>query len=337
VLSGRNWSPLPEQAVVPALNSVALSATDKDSDVTLSGANYAYTTAGAGSVRSTPGIFGERYYFEVRISTLSGDTQHYVGVGSPAAAIGNYPGADANALGYRANGDWETDGFAQPLGTAWAANDVIGVAIDARPAAQGARAQHFRVWFRRNGTWQGSGSPDSGTGFVKPNAGVTGVANAMIGVNTASANAGTANFGQSTFAHAPPSGYIAPAWHRQTVMSEYRFRYQSPSAISDSYAHADAYGGVTLRRQVPAGIPTVISSPSDAQSECDRWTALYAVDRFFYEFDGLLPAGVSVDQIEPGQVISVTYPRFGLAAKLLRVVGIKGDILGRSARITAWG
>jgi len=46
---------------------------------------------------------------------------------------------------------------------------------------------------------------------------------------------------------------------------------------------------------------------------------------------------VNADQIEPFDVIEVTYPRFGLSAKKLRVIAVEGQMLGRAVQIKAWG
>jgi hypothetical protein len=340
-LAKRNWRVFTEGEVVASLNYLQLNASDRDADVTLSNSNYNYSAANVGAVRSTPGIDGERTYFEIRITAIGAGTQHYVGVGNLVGVNTAVPGSDANSIAYRANGQSFVNGALAAYGTAWAVNDVIQVAVDGRPAAMGANARHYRVYFGRNGTWQNSSNPDTDTGFLVANAGVAGIAHAMVGGNAVETNAGTVNFGQSAFAHTVPAEYYAPAWHRQLVMSDYRFRFRSVTAIAAAYVHADAADALAEsadnEREYVGGVPTLLAREADATTEANRWAGLYTVERFFYEFTALLDAGAAVDQLEPGDVISLTWPRFGLSGKLLRVVAVSGALLGREIKIRAWG
>jgi hypothetical protein len=341
VLAKRNWRPYGEGDLVGSLNYLQLNATDKDADVALSNSNYTYSATNVGSVRSTPGLFGERLYFEVRVSAIGAGTQHYIGVGNSSAAIGSAPGQDGNALSYRANGQSFSNGVLAAYGTAWAANDVIQVAIDTRPMAMGASRLHCRIYFGRNGTWQNSSNPDTEAAFVSAVIGARGFAHLMVGGNAAETNTGTVNFGQAAFVYTPPLEYTAAAWHRQLVLADYRFKYESTTALAAAYAHGDGARGLTgsadNEREYAPGIPTLLARAADAVTEADRVATLYSAERFFYEFTALLDAGVNADQIEPGDVIELTWPRFGLSAKKLRVVGVRGALLGREVAIRAWG
>lgn len=344
ILAKRNWRVLSEGDIVGSLNYLQLSATDKDADVALAASNYSYSATSVGSVRSTPGLFGERLYFEVQATVIGAGTQHYIGVGNASAAIGSAPGADANALSYRANGQSFVNAGLAAYGTAWVAGDIIQVAIDGRPAAMGANQRHFRTYFGRNGTWQNSSNPDTEVAFVNGPLGTKGVAHLMIGGNAAETNSGAVNFGQAAFTYAPPADYTAAAWHRQQVLADFRFKYESATALAAAYVHADGASTRSARadrgteaRAVVGGIPTLLTRNADAIAECDRWCGLYSVERFFYDFTALLDAGVSADQIEPGEVIELTWPRFGLTARKLRVVAVRGALLGREVQITGWG
>lgn len=341
-LAKRNWRPYAEDGgVVGGLNFFQLNASDRDADVTLSNSNYTYSATNVGSVRSTPGLFGERLYFEVTATAIGGAQQHYVGVGNATGAVTAAPGADTNSIAYRANGQSFINGALAAYGTAWGANDVIQVAIDGRPAAMGANQRHFRVYFGRNGTWQASSNPATEAGFLSFAGGVEGIAHFMAGGNAAETNAGSVNFGQVAFAYAPPAEYTAVAWHRQNVLADYRYKFESTTALAAAYAHADGARALTDRadneREYVGGIPTLLAREADAVAEANRWAGLYAVERFFYDFTGLLDAGINADQIEPGDLIEITWPRFGLNAKKLRVVAVRGRLLGRAVQITAWG
>ena len=340
-LAKRNWRVLTEGELVGSLNFVQLNNSDRGANVTLSGSNYTYSAANVGSVRSTPGVFGDRVYFEVRVNSIGAGTQHLIGVGNTTGLNTSAPGADANSLAYRANGQSITGGVLSAYGTAWAANDIIQVAIDGRPAAQGANQRHFRVYFGRNGTWQNSSNPDTEAAFLTVAGGTEGLAHLMVGGNALETNAGTVNFGQNAFAHTVPADYIAPAWQRWLVLSDYRFKFESTTALAAAYAHADAAPTLTDRadneREYVGGIPTLLARNADATAEANRWAGLYTVERFFYEFNALLDAGINADQIEPGDLCEITWPRFGLSAKKLRIVGVRGALMGRQVTITAWG
>ena len=334
ILAKRNWAPYAESEIVASLNYVQLNASDKDADVTLSNGNYNYSAANVGSVRDTPALFGDRIYFEVLASTVDGTGQHYIGWGNSSATITSYPGATADSLSYRANGQTYSNAAGSAYGNTWTSNDRIGVAVDMRPAAMGSRQQHYRLYWSKNGTWQNSSNPDTEAAPVLMPINAVSMAYAMIGGNVAGTNAGTVNFGQAAFTYTPPADYMAPAWHRQFVLADFRLIYQTSTSMAAAYAASVATAGAG---DAPQGIPTLLSRDADAKTECDRWAALYASERFLYTFTALLDAGVNADQLEPFDVIEVTYPRFGLSAKKLRVIGVEGQMLGRAVQIKAWG
>jgi hypothetical protein len=339
ILAKRNWMPYNEGEIVSSLNYIQLSQLDIDPDITLSGDTYSYLATNTGSVRSSPGFFGEKYYFEVTVRAIDGAAQHYIGMANSSAFITNYPGSDADCVSLRANGNSYYNGSGSALGTSWVTNDVIGVAIDGTMAAAGAQDRHFRVYFRKGSTWQ-TANPSTDAGYLGVNPGVPNLAYLMVGAN-ASGNAGLVNFGQTTFAQSPPDDYIAVGWQRTLVQQQYRFTYQSTTALADLYAHAvsspSVAGSSDNTRQFADGVPTLLSRQADAITECDRWAALYSVERFFHTFDVILDTVTDIEKVEPGNVISVTYPRYGLNGTLLRVIGVEGKILSKIIRITAWG
>ena len=342
-LGKRNWQPYQESELAASLQYVQLNASDKDADVTLSAGNYAYSAAALGSVRSTPLMAGSCYYFEVSVSAVA-STQHMIGVGSSAATITNYPGATANSMSLRANGNSIVNGSATAYGTGFVANDVVGVAIDGRSAAYGSSSRGFRLYVSVNGVWQASADPDLETGFIASAANSTAIAYAMLGGNFTGTNSGAVNFGQSSFSYDPPADYIAPAWHRALVQLDYRESYQSSTALAASYEFASASEAAPIvltadRGQAVAyttGIPTWLSANTDLEAECDRWCALYAQEAFFYQFDVFLDAE-DADELLPGDLVEISYSRFGLSSKPLRVVGVKGRMLDRRVTLTCWG
>lgn len=78
--------------------------------------------------------------------------------------------------------------------SAWTTGDVIGVAVD---------MDNGKLWFRKNGVWQGSGDPAAGT--LPAVSGLSG--EFMIGGGQGSSGSVTANFGQRAFAYTPPTGF----------------------------------------------------------------------------------------------------------------------------------
>lgn len=341
ILAKRNWVPYGETDVVPAFNYVQLNSADKDADVTLSSQNYNYSAANVGSVRSTPFFYGDRYYVEVDPTTVDGAGQHYIGWGNSSATITSYPGATSDSQSYRADGNRYSAASPTAFGATWNASNRIGLAVDMRWQAMGCSQQHIRMYWHKDGTYQGSGNPDTEANYVTVPVGQFGWGYLMVGANVAGTNAGSVNFGQAAFTTEPPDDYIAPAWHRQLLLADYRYRFQTTTALAAAYNQATAAlsraGAADNTREYVGGVPTLITAAADARSECNRWGSLYAAERFFYTFDAFLDE-VAGDQLEPGDLISVTYPRLGLSAgRLLRVTGVRGRMLERRVTITAWG
>jgi hypothetical protein len=99
---------------------------------------------------------------------------------------------------YRSNGDIGCDGKATQTGSTYATGDIISIAYDAATR---------KIWFAKNGTWQLSGNPASGTNEIGTLNSPTG--NYFFGFAIYDTNTGTANFGQRPFAYTAPSGFKA--------------------------------------------------------------------------------------------------------------------------------
>jgi hypothetical protein len=85
---------------------------------------------------------------------------------------------------------------ATSAGVSCAPNDILQIAFDASTR---------KVWFGRNGTWNGSGDPAAGTNDV---ASVNGT-NPLVYILRAESTTAYANFGQRPFAYTPPTGFVA--------------------------------------------------------------------------------------------------------------------------------
>lgn len=166
---------------------------DKDSDITLSNGDLTATMTGFGGVRSTIGKSSGKWYFEVTVDAVASFFRQ-VGIGDNAFNLNDEIGNSATGWAYNYTGVKVTNGGGASYGDSWAAADVIGCALD---------MDSGKVWWRKNGTWQASGDPASGTG-----AAYTGLSGTIYAaVSAFGGNEFTANFGASAFSHSAPSGF----------------------------------------------------------------------------------------------------------------------------------
>jgi hypothetical protein len=118
----------------------------------------------------------------------------WIPIVSPSAAFYSSPNTN-----YRYNtggGLYNSAGSIIQSYSTWTTGDVIGVALD---------LDNGKVFFSKNGIWQGSSNPTSGT-----NPAVTGLTGTWtFGGGCSPGNVFVANFGQRPFAYAAPSGFKA--------------------------------------------------------------------------------------------------------------------------------
>ena len=152
-----------------------------------------------------------KYYWEVKVTRLSTDTNCYIMAGIIPTYYGTLEGkafAGHSTLPngwsyYLHNGYIYNNGSnTGPYGTSCAIGDTIGVAID---------ADNGKLWFSVNGTWQNSGDPTNGsdtndvTSFTSSSFESGQDYYPIISVyNVAQASM---NFGQQPFKYTPPTGY----------------------------------------------------------------------------------------------------------------------------------
>lgn len=340
-LGKKNYFSYDQSEIAGVLRYVQNNNSDKSANVTLSydalTDTYQINNTGTGSVRSTPPFFGDRYYFEIYTDTINTD-QMYIGMANTGAAITNYPGASAHSIAYRADGDLYVNGSATGFGSSYTGGDTIGVAIDGRSAAYGSKARGFRIYFSVNGLWQVH-NPNISSTFSSSADNAFGVAYAMLG-NAESGNQLRVNYGQNPFFYTQPAEYSSLTSHATNVCAAYRDNYQSSVPLADAYAFARVSetlsGSFSNSQFYLDGIPTLLNKRADLQTECDRWCGIYGSERFFYSFNAFLQAE-DADTLEPGDIISVTYPRYGLSNKLLCVVSVTGRLLDTKVSIVAWG
>ncbi len=141
-------------------------------------------------VLATIGMQSGKWYWEVTGGTVYGIAQDNV-------TLGNYIGQNANSWGYHQGGTVYTNTVSTAYGNTWTGTDVIGIAFD---------ADNGRVFFSKNGVWQNSGNPATGT-----NPAYSSLTNGPYfpAVQTNSGATSVANFGQRPFAYTAPSGFKA--------------------------------------------------------------------------------------------------------------------------------
>lgn len=169
---------------------------DKHADITLSGDNLvASCTVSWKAVRTIVGKPSGKWYWEI---TIDDNTYVNIGVGTSAATLANYPGADNYGCGMD-RGSLYSQGaglFTQHVpATASPINgDIISVAFDMDGGG---------IYFALNGVWAGTSNPAAATDPTFTfTPGIT--LYPMMGIQTSQV---TANFGASAFSHSVPSGF----------------------------------------------------------------------------------------------------------------------------------
>ena len=169
--------------------------TNGNLDLTISTTGHASIGPAVGSI----GVSSGKWYFEFTPTSITSNP--LIGI-TAVPATDRYPGYSAFSYGYyAADGNKYNSNSASSYGNSWVANDVIGVAFDLDAG---------KLWFSKNGTWQASGNPSTGTNaaFTSITAGVYFPA-IHKDSNGASTFSGVFNFGQRAFAYTAPSGFKA--------------------------------------------------------------------------------------------------------------------------------
>ena len=203
----------------PTNNFATFNSVDCASNITLTEGNTVATAnTNHSAVRATIGFRNGKWYWEQKVVNVSG--QPAVGILGAEAPLGNQINAVPSRL-YRASdgdsGAKYTDGSESNYGDEYAQNDIIGVAVDMDNGA---------IYFSKNGTFQDSGDPTSGSN--KTNAAFTDLLTATsehwlpavklydegmsinFGNSSHSISSGNADAnGHGNFEYAVPSGYFA--------------------------------------------------------------------------------------------------------------------------------
>jgi len=179
---------------------------DKSANIALSSGNLVATKQAGGesyaSLRATasrPATDSGGHYFEIVIT--SGSPSPFMQIGVATAGM-SLAGSMNNADGwcyYQEDGSKRHNGVNTAYGASWTSGDVIGVLLKAG-----------RLYFRKNGSWQGGGDPDAETGAAF--SGLTGDLFPAAALYRASSppHVLTARFAADSFSGSLPTG--AKAW-----------------------------------------------------------------------------------------------------------------------------
>ena len=105
---------------------------------------------------ATIGVATGKWYWEVKaVSYVSGTDPFMIGITSTESTGQSYElGASANDWAYTEDGNKYTSGSGTAYGSTYTSGDVIGVAMD---------LDNLKLYFSKNGVWQNSGVPTSGS------------------------------------------------------------------------------------------------------------------------------------------------------------------------------
>jgi hypothetical protein len=115
----------------------------------VSGVGYVNTTVATGIYNSSSG----NLYFEIKCNAIN--NQFGIGLQDAATAMSVWPGGAAGSYAYMTLGTIGSNGnqWGYSYGDSYGINDVIGISV---------MFSTFKVWFSKNGVWQGGGNPATG-------------------------------------------------------------------------------------------------------------------------------------------------------------------------------
>jgi len=166
--------------------------------------NLQFTGGGTGgppynySIYSTFTLNTGKWYWEVDITTVG---QAYVGMFNTAVAfVGTSPVTGAGPVVYGYDGKYYNETAGVTFGDTFTSGDVIGIAVD---------FDNKLIWFRKNGAWQASGNPSTGSNGKSFGSGKVWGTGYLESGSSVSASSFYVNFGQRAFRDTAPSGFKA--------------------------------------------------------------------------------------------------------------------------------
>lgn len=187
--AGRDW--IYPTKLLP-MDGFAVPLSNSDRTATHAAGNGWFMMRAVGSGRTSG-----KYYFEMAADAIPSGGGN-VGVVTPSAAYyHSYIGIDTQGWGWNSTALKWHNGSSTAYGSSYTTGDIIGVAFDITAG---------KVWFAKNGVWQGSGDPAAGTNEAF--SGLTGRLMPAIGLYYAG-NAATVALKDADLTYAPPTGFLA--------------------------------------------------------------------------------------------------------------------------------
>jgi len=180
--------------------------------------NGGLTVTGTGQIPDVTSIAPNSGKWYAEIKWDSGSYAR-IGLQDVNIATSDFGGVNGQSYRYESN-----SGNVQPGGqtySTYAAGDIIGIAFDCDAG---------KLWLAKNGTWQNSGNPASGTGAVATNL-VSGSHYAPASSSGSGSSVFTLNAGQRAFAYTAPTGFKCLCSDNLTATIE------SPSTYFDTFLY----------------------------------------------------------------------------------------------------
>ncbi|KDP84712.1 hypothetical protein CF70_018005 [Cupriavidus sp. SK-3] len=130
-------------------------------------------------------------------------------------------------------------------------------------------------------------------------------------------------FGRNYTVQAQPAGSVAQA-RKAFLAQEYRQTAVEVVAVKTAWPSSEA---VTF--------DAALVAEADAAAEATRRSALYSVRRILVDVE--VPLSELGDQVDLGVVVALDHPRYGLAGRLLRVIGLDAGVDSDTVKLTLWG
>lgn len=192
--------------VTPAAPAVTWNPSDSGPNLGFSNGNLTVYKSGGGEAHSAVRATLARdagdvdgYYYEALIVAAGQSNFIHVGIATSGMALnGNLNNADGWAY-YQETGAKRHNGVTTAYGASYTTGDVIGVLV-----------KNGKIYFRKNGTWQGGGDPDTESGEAF--SGLSGMVYPCISLYRASTprHELTGRFAAGSFSGSLPTG--AAAW-----------------------------------------------------------------------------------------------------------------------------
>lgn len=177
---------------------------DKSASIDLTGGNLIATRNGTADgttqlVRATSAKSSGKWYFEVLSNTPTVSPFILFGLAPSTLSLSSFPGATSDSWAYyQQSGEKWTNNSGAAYGAVWDTDgDIIGLAVDLTAG---------KVWWAKNGVYQGGGDPAAGT--AEAFSGLTGslFPAAELYRNTQML---TARFDPAAQTYSAPSGFTA--------------------------------------------------------------------------------------------------------------------------------